>query len=157
MFRSEAAPLLDAGHEVVQYTRTNDDIDASGVRARLRLASDTVWARDETKQLRLTIQKTAPDVAHFHNTFPLISPAAYHVCHDAGVPVVQTLHNYRLLCPSANQFRAGHVCEECSDAGLTRSVRHGCYRGSRAATAAVAAMVWYIARSARGMTRSTAT
>jgi len=53
------------------------------------------------------IAREAPDVVHFHNTLPLISPAAYYACADAGVPVVQTLHNYRLLCPAAMLLRDG--------------------------------------------------
>jgi glycosyltransferase involved in cell wall biosynthesis len=59
------------------------------------------------------IRDCKPDVVHFHNTFPLISPAAYYACRDLGVPVVQTLHNYRLFCPAATFFREGKVCEDC--------------------------------------------
>ena len=141
VFRAEAALLRGAGHSVVEYTRTNDDIVVDGIVARARVASNTVWARGEANELRQTIERLAPDVAHFHNTLPLISPAAYYACHDAGIPVVQTLHNYRLRCPAATNFRNGRVCDECSEHGLLRSVRYGCYRGSRSATAAVATML----------------
>jgi glycosyltransferase involved in cell wall biosynthesis len=141
VFRAEAALLRAAGHEVVEYTRTNDDIAPGGVVSRVRLAANTVWARGEALAMRRKIRETAPDVAHFHNTLPLISPAAYYACRGAGIPVVQTLHNYRLLCPAATQFRAGQVCEACNEVGLLSSVRHACYRGSRGATATVAAML----------------
>jgi glycosyltransferase involved in cell wall biosynthesis len=143
VFAAECSLLRDAGHDVHQYVRTNDDIALSGTPARLRLAAGTVWARREQRSLREVIGRAAPDVAHFHNTFPLISPAAYYTCRGAGVPVVQTLHNYRLLCPSANHYRDGRICEDCTTGGLHHAVRHACYRGSRSATAAAAAMLTF--------------
>ena len=141
IFRAEAALLRQAGHVVVEHTRTNADIQTDGLLERMRLASDTVWARSESAHLAAELARDTPDVAHFHNTFPLISPAAYHACRKAGVPVVQTLQNYRLLCPSATLFREGRVCERCVDGSLLSSLRHRCYRGSIGATAAVATML----------------
>lgn len=143
VFAAESRLLRDAGHEVHEYVRTNDDIVLGGPPARVGLALDTVWARQEQRTLRQTIDHVAPDVAHFHNTFPLISPAAYYTCRAAGVPVVQTLHNYRLLCPSANHYRNNGVCEDCTTSGLHHAVRHACYRGSRSATGAVTAMLMF--------------
>ncbi|GAP62436.1 hypothetical protein ARMA_0859 [Ardenticatena maritima] len=92
--------------------------------------------------MRRLIRERKPDVAHFHNTFLMISPAAYYACQEEGVPVVQTLHNYRLICPGALLMREGRVCEEC--VGRTApwpSVMHGCWRGSRLQTSVVAAML----------------
>jgi glycosyltransferase involved in cell wall biosynthesis len=88
------------------------------------------------------MRREQPDVVHVHNTFPVISPAIYYAAGDAGIPVVQTLHNYRLLCPTATLFRAGQVCEDCVGRAIPwPGVVHGCYRGSRPATAAAAAML----------------
>src|SRR3989442_5017336 len=81
-----------------------------------------------------------PQVVHVHNTFVMISPSVYWACHDAQIPVVQTLHNYRLLCPAGNFLRNGEVCEECVQHSLLRGVRYGCYRGSQRATASVGLM-----------------
>ncbi len=94
------------------------------------------------QELRALMRREKPDIVHVHNTFPVISPAVYYAANGEGIPVVQTLHNYRMLCPGATLFRDGHVCEEC----LTKripwpGVLHGCYRGSRLATAASAAML----------------
>jgi glycosyltransferase involved in cell wall biosynthesis len=141
VFAAECRLLRDNGHDVHEYVRTNEEIVAVGPAARIRLAAGTVWARTEQRSLRDVIGRVAPDVAHFHNTFPLISPAAYYTCREAGVPVVQTLHNYRLLCPTAIHYRAGGVCEDCTTGGLQHAVRHACYRGSRGATGAVTAML----------------
>lgn len=141
VFRSEAGLLRSAGQEVFEYVRDNDEIQEYGIWDKATLSFRTVWAWDSVRELTGILKREKPDVAHFHNTFPLISPASYHACQGAGVPVVQTLHNYRLYCPAATFLRGGHVCEECVDHNLLRSIRYGCYRTSRPATAAVAAML----------------
>jgi len=133
---SERELLSDFGHTVLSYSRRSSDIEAYGWGDRASLALRTVWAWDSYRELLELIGGSRPEVAHFHNTLPLISPAAYYACRDAGVPVVQTLHNYRLFCPAATFFRRGRVCEECVEHSLWRSVRYGCYRGSRTTTAA---------------------
>lgn len=133
--------LLSRGRNVLTFFRHNREIQTDGFFRAARLGWQTVWARDSHRDLRELIARERPDVAHFHNTLPLISPAAYYACREAGVPVVQTLHNYRLFCPAAIFFREGHVCEECVEHSLLRSVRYGCYRDSRAATTAVASML----------------
>ena len=87
------------------------------------------------------IARFRPDVVHVHNFFPLFSPAVYYACRTAGVPVVQTLHNYRLLCANSLLFRDGHVCEECVGRSFAwPAIAHACYRGSRAGTASIAIM-----------------
>jgi glycosyltransferase involved in cell wall biosynthesis len=141
VFRNEKELLHSAGHEVVEYVRRNDDIRDYGIGERATLALRTAWAWDTVGDLREILAKEKPQVAHFHNTFPLISPAAYYACAEAHVRVVQTLHNYRLFCPAATFLRNKHVCEECVEHSLLRSIRYGCYRDSRPATAAVAAML----------------
>jgi glycosyltransferase involved in cell wall biosynthesis len=80
-------------------------------------------------------------VVHIHNFFPRISPSIYYACRREGVPVVQTLHNYRLLCAGAELYRDGKVCEECLDHGVLRGVRYGCYQGSKLGTAVLTLMV----------------
>ena len=140
-FRAEKDLLLAAGHRVVDFARGNDEIVLNGFLSRAKLALGTVSANHSVRKVRSILQQETPDVVHFHNTFPLVSPGAYYACHEAGVPVIQTLHNYRLLCPSANFYRGGRVCEECMSHSLLRGVGYGCYRDSHAATAAVALML----------------
>ncbi|HIK18191.1 MAG TPA: glycosyltransferase [Leptolyngbyaceae cyanobacterium M33_DOE_097] len=136
---TEATLLESYGHEVVRYTLDNDEIPGMNP---LVLAKKTVWNSDVYQELRSLIRKEKPDIAHFHNTFPLISPAAYYAVKDEGVGVVQTLHNYRLLCPNALFFREGRVCEECLGKPFPLpGIVHSCYRGSRAASTMVAATV----------------
>jgi glycosyltransferase involved in cell wall biosynthesis len=99
------------------------------------------WARDTRREIASLLHKQKPDLVHVHNTFLMVSPSIYSACREAHIPVVQTLHNYRLLCPVAIFFRRGRACEECLEHGLWRGVLHGCYRHSRAETSAVALML----------------
>ena len=134
--------LRSAGHEVVEYYRFNSDINSIGIANKAKIATRTLWASQSTKDFRQLIAQKKPDIAHFHNTFPLISPSAYFSCQQAGIPVIQTLHNYRLLCPAAIFYRDGHVCEDCLGKLLPwPSVVHSCYRASRAQTAVATTML----------------
>ena len=141
-FEAEAGLLESNGHRVVRYTRDNREIEGLGAAGKARLALRTVWATDSFEQVRDLAGRERPDVAHFQNTFPLISPSAYRACRRLGIPVVQTLRNYRLVCPTATFFRDGRVCEDCM--GKTPpwpGVVHACYRDSRAQTGVIATMV----------------
>lgn len=134
--------LRQHGHEVVHYIRTNKEISAMSRLQKAILPLHTIWATPAAAELREIIEHEKPQVAHFHNTFMLISAAAYYVCQKMGVPVVQTLHNYRFLCPAASFFREAHICEECMHKAVPYpGVLHACYRGSRAQSAAAAAML----------------
>lgn len=142
VFRNECRLLGVNGIEVIPFERFNDKIDDSTFAKRMGLALDGSWSRSTYGDLTRIIRERRPDVAHFHNTFPLISPSAYAACQDNGVPVVQTLHNYRLICPGALLLRNGKPCEDCVGASLLPALRHRCYRGSLSATTA---LVWMIA------------
>ncbi|HVS40204.1 MAG TPA: glycosyltransferase [Gemmataceae bacterium] len=136
---AEVALLESRGHEVLRYHLDNDAIVGMG---RLELAARTVWSRSAYRELRELIRTQRPSIVHFHNTFPLISPAAYYAARAEGVPVVQTLHNFRLLCPNALFFRNGQVCEDCLGKAIPwPGVLHRCYRGSRTASAGVATLL----------------
>jgi glycosyltransferase involved in cell wall biosynthesis len=135
VFAAEGRLLEAHGVRVIRYTAHNDDVAAL---SRVALASSTVWNGQHYRALRAVLQRERPDVMHVHNTLPLISPAAYYAARAEAVPVVQTLHNYRLICPGANFLRDGKVCEACLGKSLPYpALVHRCYRGSRAASGAV--------------------
>ena len=131
--------LAENGHNVRLFSVTNDAI--AGLSAKLRAAARTAgsaWGRDAMAR---EIAAFRPDIVHVHNFFPLLSPSVYDACRDAGVAVVQTLHNYRLICPGGLLMRGGRPCEDCVGASPWRAVLHRCYRGSALGSAAVARMV----------------
>jgi glycosyltransferase involved in cell wall biosynthesis len=106
------------------------------------LARATLWNTEAHAAMRERVLALRPDVVHVHNTFPLLSPAVLHAAHEAGARVVQTLHNYRLVCPAANLFRLGKICQDCCTKAVPwPAVVHGCYRGSRVASAGAASML----------------
>jgi glycosyltransferase involved in cell wall biosynthesis len=138
-FEAETALLAENGHEVRSYNVHNDQLEGMG---RLESARVAVWNRSNYRELRSIIREEQPEVVHFHNIFPLISPAGYYAAKSEGVPVVQSLHNYRLICPNALFFRQGHACEDCQGKLVPwPGVLHACYRESRPASAAVATML----------------
>lgn len=139
--RQERQLLERAGHKVVLYVRTNWEVNSYSGLKQIALVPKAVWSADTRKDFARLLQSEKPDVVHVHNTFVVISPSIFSVCRELGIPVVHTLHNYRLLCPGGTFFRHGRICEECVDHSLLRSVQHACYRNSRAATATVATML----------------
>ncbi len=131
--------LLEShGHRVVSYSTHNDEISNMHL---FSVAAGTIWRRSVARELRALFRKVRPDVVYFSNTFPLISPAAYYAAAAEGVPVLQRLPNYRLLCASGTLFRNGSICEACLGRTVPLpAVRHACYRGSVAGTAVVGMM-----------------
>jgi glycosyltransferase involved in cell wall biosynthesis len=139
VFAAEHDLLVARGHTVVQYIKHNDAVRGmSGIQVGLK----TLWNADTYREVRDLIRREQPDVAHAHNTFPLVSPALYYAAAAEGIPIIQTLHNYRLLCPGGAFFRDGRICQDCIQSPVPyRAVLHRCYRSNRAASAAVAAML----------------
>jgi glycosyltransferase involved in cell wall biosynthesis len=141
VFEQEARMLTNAGHQVVLYRRSNWEVQAYHGLQKIGLVKKTIWASDTHADFLHLLREQKPDVVHVHNTFMMISPSIYSACYKEGVPVVQTLHNYRLLCPAATLFRDGKVCQECVGGSLLHSVQHACYHKSRPTTAVVALML----------------
>jgi len=128
---AELAMLSEHGHEVEEYRRHNDEIACLPF---LKTAVDTLWSRQTVTDLVELITRVRPDIIHSHNTFPLISPSLYWVSSRLQVPVVQTLHNFRLICPQAMFLRDDLVCEDCSGRLPWPGVLHKCYRDSMTQT-----------------------
>ncbi len=132
----EAELLEKGGHTVVRCIADNREELSSALGA-LRTALRARRNPASAARAAQLASETPLDVAHVHNFFPVLSPAVHETLAACGVPVVQTLHNYRLLCANGKLLREGRVCEECVPRGPWHAVRYGCYRGSRAQT-----LVW---------------
>lgn len=138
--RAEIELLRHNGHRVLQYARHNREIQSFGWKQRAGLALATTWNHESYSEVRRLIRQERPDVVHCHNLMPLLSPSVYYACAAEGVPAVQSVHNYRLFCPSGNFFRCGEICEDCRF-GLVNSLVHRCYRQSLGQTSALALML----------------
>lgn len=135
----ESAALAALGHEVTRFDRCSDEIEQWPLVKKATLPARIVWNPETFRDLRAALRAHRPDVVHVHNTFPLISAAVLYACRAAGVPVVATIHNYKLACANGAYFRGGAVCHDCAAGPPLPGLRHGCYRDSVAATAPVAA------------------
>ncbi len=136
-YEAESA-LLETAFPVVRYELDNrKEISSRNI---VPTAINLAWSKRSYRAIRNLIQKKRPTIAHFHNTFPLMTASAFDACREENIPVIQTIHNYRTLCATGTFFRKGQVCTECVSHGPWHSLRYGCYRGSRLATAAVARM-----------------
>lgn len=133
----EAELLVAAGHEV---TRVRADNPGGGVAAVATLAG-AVWNPRRFREIRALVRADRPDVAHVHNTWFGFSPSTVDALHVEGVPVVMTLHNYRLLCANGLLYRDGAPCTDCVGGKPWPAVRHRCYRGSAAQSAVAAAAI----------------
>ena len=137
--RGEMALLRDHGHDLSLLDADNQTIRSLG--AKVRTATSAAYSGAAATAVAEELARVQPDIVHVHNFFPLLTPAVLDACHRADVPVVLTLHNYRLLCPGATLLRDGRPCELCLTGSTLNAVRYRCYRDSTAGSAAVAWMV----------------
>jgi glycosyltransferase involved in cell wall biosynthesis len=137
----ELAMLREAGHRVDTHIVTNDAI--AGAPAKLKAAALTVYNPFARRALRDRLRRERPDVVHVHNFFPRLSPSIFDACADERVPVVMTMHNFRVGCSNGFLFRDGRPCEDCLHGPAYQGAIHRCYRGSTLGSFTVASMIAY--------------
>ncbi len=136
VFESECSLLREHGVEVEQFSVHNDEI---GDKGKLKTFTNAIWNGEVQTAIENQLDAFSPDLVHFHNTWPIISPAAHYACKRFGAKVVQTLHNYRMICPAATLYRNGELCTTCSRNFFAwPGVLNRCYRGDLGASAAIA-------------------
>lgn len=140
---NEKKMLEEHGHKVILYSRNNAELKEMSKLKKLTLPVTTVFNPRTYREIRKLIKEEQIEIVHVHNTLNLISPAVYYAARSMHVPVVQTIHNFRLLCPGATFYRDGHICEDCVKYGLKCAVKHSCYRGSKVQTLACVISTWF--------------
>lgn len=140
---NEKKMLEEHGHKVILYSRNNAELKQMSKFQKVFLPITTVFNPRTYKEIKKLIKSEDIEIVHVHNTLNLISPAVYYAARAMKVPVVQTVHNFRLLCPGATFYRDGHICEDCVKSGLWCAVKHKCYRGSRMQTLACVISSWF--------------
>lgn len=133
---NEKQMLEEHGHDVTLYSRNNSELKTMGKLQKLLLPFSTIFNLRTYREIKKIIKEKKIDIVHVHNTLNLISPSVYYAARSMRIPVVQTIHNFRLLCPGATFYRDGHICEDCVQHGLKCAVKHSCYRGSKIQTLA---------------------
>jgi len=129
------------GHEVVTYYKQNEEINSWNNISKLRLIKEVSWSKKVFQEVDEIIKSSSVSLCHVHNTLPLISPSIYYACKSNNIPVVQTLHNYRLICTNGLLMRDGRICEDCLGRSAYGSITKKCYRNSALQTFAVARML----------------
>lgn len=140
VFENEQRLLREHGHYLITYTRDNSEINKSK-RKKYLLPFTTLFSIKTYRDIKRIIKREKIDIVHCHNTFPLISPSVYYAAWRCKVPVVQTIHNFRFLCPNGVLFRAGETCEDCLMSGLKCGIRNYCYRESKLQTIVLVIML----------------
>lgn len=139
-YNAEASLLEINGHDCKKLTESNKRVH---LLKKYRLVIDAIWSKIWYKRIEENISHFQPAIAHFHNTFPLISPSVFYACNKNHVLVIQTLHNYRLICPSAMLLRDDTICEKCVNKKFAwPSIIYRCYHNSRTQTLAIALMLY---------------
>ncbi len=143
--RNEKRLLEEHGHKVYTYYRTNKELNERGIFGKLLLPFKAVYSFRTVKEVKRLIKENHIDIVHVHNTLTMVSPSVFYAAFQCNVPVVQTLHNFRMLCPAGSFFRDNMICEECVSGGLKCAIKHKCYRNSTIQTI-VSAMILKIHR-----------
>jgi len=141
VYENEKRLLEKNGHRVYTYTRDNHELNTS-LQKKLLLPFTTVFSYKTYREIKKLIYGRGIDIVHCHNTFPLISPSVYYAARKCHIPVIQTIHNFRFLCPCGTFYHNGKICEDCVKYGLHCGVQNSCYRNSKLETAVVANMLW---------------
>ena len=129
------------GNEVFSYSRNNDELKTMNAFQKFLIPFTAVYSFKTYREVKTLIRENKIDIVHVHNTLMVVSPSVFYAAFHCHVPVVQTLHNFRMLCPAGSYFRGDRICEECCEKGLQCSLKYGCYRGSKAQTFVSAAIL----------------
>lgn len=138
---NERRLLEEHGHEVYFYSRSNSEMETFSAVQKICLPLTSLFSLRTYREVKKLIHEKNIDIVHVHNTLNLVSPSVYYAAFACKKPVVQTIHNFRLLCPAATFLRNERICEDCVENGLGCAVSHGCYRGSKIQTLACAAIL----------------
>lgn len=142
MVEDTLALLNRRGQHAVLYDKASGDV-GEGAASKLRAVFSAIYSPASRREMAGLLAREHPDIVHVHNLYPLLSPSVLSACHAAGVPVVMTVHNYRLICPIAVHFRAGRICEDCAGGREWWCALHNC-RDNRLESAAYALRNWAV-------------
>lgn len=134
VFYNEIEMLKKMGYNVFEYTRNNNEIANFSIFKKIFLPFSMIHSFKTKRDIKKIIIDNKIDIIHVHNTLNLISPSIYYIAKKMNVPIVQTIHNFRLLCPNGLFYRDNHICEDCPQRGLNSAIKHKCYRNSKLQT-----------------------
>lgn len=138
---SETKLLREMGYNVFSYIRSNEELDNMGLFQKIRLPFTTIFSIKSYREVHKLIKENKIDILHVHNTLCVISPSVYYAGFRTKIPVFQTIHNYRLMCPGGLFLKDNKICTDCIDKGLYMALKGKCYRNSFIQTLTVVLML----------------
>jgi glycosyltransferase involved in cell wall biosynthesis len=135
--------LRDNGHYVSVYSASNSVIKSFSASDKLLFPIRTLYSRRGRRKVQEFARQEHSSIALVQNVFPLLSPSIYYGLADAGLPIVQLVFNYRLLCANGLLFTGGRICERCLGGNHLHGVLHRCCRDSYAVSAVYAASIGF--------------
>jgi len=147
VFKKESVLLESHEQKICKINPSNDEYDKNGVLQKILTILQVPWSFNYYKNIKQLLIKENPDIIHLHNIFPFISPSVFYAAASVGIPIIQTLHDFRYLCPIAFLMRSGEICDECKDGAFLKSVEYGCFKGSKLQSIPIALMLklhWYL-------------
>ena len=141
VFNNEKRLLEEHGHHVFTYTRNNNEIREFNLFQKLVLPLTTIFNIKTYYDIKRIVKENSIDIIHVHNTLCLISPSIFYVAIKMKVPVIQTLHNFRMQCANGLFYRDDSICEDCINDGIICALKHKCYRNSYIQTLIVVIMM----------------
>lgn len=139
---NEGKLLKDKGNKVILYSRNNIELKSLNVLQKLLVPFTNIFSLRTFREVQEIIKKEKIDIVHVHNTMTLISPSVYYAAFKSNIPVMQTIHNFRLICPNATLYREGNICEDCVTKGLSCAIKNNCYRNSKIQSLACVASIF---------------
>lgn len=128
---SEMEMLKRFGHDLVLYERLNKEIEGFSLCGKLNfLTKDIIFSQKTFNEIKELVKREKPDIAHIHNIFFMVSPSVYYALAQSNIPVVQSLHNYRLFCPRGIFYRNGKICEKCNSKNFMPAIINRCFKDS---------------------------
>lgn len=141
VFSKESKLLEKYGHKVLKINPSNDEFDKANVLKKISIILQIPWSFNYYIKIKKLLVNEKPDIIHLHNFFPFISPSVFYAAKSAGIPIIQTLHDFRYLCPTAFLMRRGKICDECKDGSFFKSIEYGCFKDSRLQSIPIALML----------------
>ena len=138
---SETKLLREMGYNVFTYIRSNEELDNMGLFQKILLPFTTIFSIKSYREVYKLIKEYKIDILHAHNTLCVISPSVYYAGFKAKIPVFQTIHNYRLMCPGGLCLKDNKICTDCIEKGLNMALKGKCYRNSFIQTLTVVLML----------------
>jgi len=143
--------LQDEGHKIIPFSMAHPENEESqylsyfasqvdfslsaGIANKIKAGLNVIYSNEARKKIDMLITETYPQIAHLHNFAHQLSPSILYALRKKNIPIIQTLHDLKLVCPTYTMYTQGEVCERCLNGQYYNALRYRCNKGSLSASA----------------------